>query len=464
MKAKTLLILAGAVLMLGAFIWFFERHEPTSDEARTRETQVFGGLDQQDIQTLDITNSHGVFTIERAGEGWRLTQPIEADADQTAVDTAIRGLLGLKIDRALPSADVSPEAYGLDTPEATVTLTSQNGEKYTLAVGNPTPLGAKRSVSLDPKSILLTGGSFFPAIDKGLDDWRSRRVADIRLDQLAALSIQTENGTIKANTLGDQWQLHSPVNDRADREHLQNVISGLNALRIEEFVDDGGDEAAMGLVRPSTSVLLVRADGLPGLSLEFGATREQGGATQIACRRNTADVFWVNDRAETPLGMAPIRWRDPKVLAFDTWDVAALALSDSTTSVKLNKEGGLWQFEDGGEVRGDEVLKRLGVLSDLKAINFDLVNLGTDEMGRAVITLNGGTSPITCTFFKPFEAGGNVLVSVSDRATFMSVAPDDAQSIIGNLEALRSDETPGDLPEDSESETTDPVKEVKTSD
>jgi hypothetical protein len=458
MKAKTLLILAGVVLVLGAFIWFFERHEPTSDEARSRESQVFAGLNEKDVLTLDITNSQGVFTIRREGEGWRLTQPIEADADQMTVDSALRALLGLKTDRALPSAEVSLETYGLDTPEAIVTLTSQNGKKHTLTIGDSTPLDAKRAVSTDPKSIILTGGSFFAAIDKKLDDWRSRRVADVRLDQLATLKVRTDNGTIQANALGNQWQLHSPVNDRADREHLQNVISGLNALRIEEFVDDGGDETAMGLVTPATSILLVRADGSPGLSLEFGATREKDGVTQIACRRNTTDVFWVNDRVATPLGMAPIRWRDPKVLAFDTWEVTALALSDTTESVVMKKDAGLWQRDDGGGIQGDEVLKRLGALSDLKVVDFDLVNLGSPEMGRAVLTLNETDSPVTCTFFEPFETGGNVLISVTNRKTLMSIAPDEAEAIIGNLEALRPDEPPAPTEAEEKSESTNPVE------
>ena len=33
MKGKSLAILAGAVVILGAFIWFFERHQMTTEEA-----------------------------------------------------------------------------------------------------------------------------------------------------------------------------------------------------------------------------------------------------------------------------------------------------------------------------------------------------------------------------------------------------------------------------------------------
>jgi hypothetical protein len=295
-------------------------------------------------------------------------------------------------------------------------------------------------VTTDSETVILTGGAFFAAVDKALDDWRSRKVVDVTLNQLAAITVRTGNGTIEAVHLGDTWLLRSPVNDRADVDHLQNLISGLNGLRVKVFAEENTDIAAMGLVEPETSVLLVPADGSPGLGLEFGVTREFGGSTQVACRRSGSGLFWVNDRAVNALGKAAIRWRDPKVLVFKAWDVAALSLSEGSTSIDISREGGLWRFGDGTEALSTEVMARLGALAGLKVVDFDLMNLGTPELGRVALSLDGGETAITVIFSEPLADGGNVLVTVSGRDTVMSVAPDGIQSIIGDLQALRPEE------------------------
>jgi len=445
MKAKSLVILAGAVLVLGAFIWFIERHQPTSDEARIQEGRVFGSVEEEAVVALQITNNHGVFSFHRDDEGWRLTDPLDCDADPTAVNAALRALVQLKRDRILGPDEVEPGAYGLDHPEATVVLTLSDGQKHTLTIGNSTALDSNRAVSTDSENVILTGGTFFDSVNKTLDDWRSREVVDVTLNQMAAISVRTGTGTIEAAHLGDSWLLRSPVNDRADVDHLQNLIAGLNGLRVEAFTDSSVDLAAMGLDEPETTVLLVAANGSPGVTLEFAATREHGGSTQVACRRNGSDIFWVNDRALNALGKAAIRWRDPEVLAFDTWDVSALSLSEGSTSIRLSREDGLWRFDDGIEALSTEVQERLSLLAGLKAVDFDLMNLGTPEMGRVALSLDGDDTAIIVTFSEPLADGGNVLVTVSGRDTVMSVAPDSIQSITGNLQALRlkmSEETP----------------------
>lgn len=437
MKGKSLGILAAVVILLGAFIWFFERHQPTSDEARAYEARIFGHLNEDDVVAMNVTNAHGAFSFQRTENGWRLTQPIELDADASAVDGALSALVGLDRERDLGPDEVDPKIYGLDNPSATITLQESNGRVHTLTIGDSTPLDSERAVSIDQKSVILTDGKFVATLVKDLDGWRSREVCDVNLDQLAAVTVRTKNGTIEASNLAGAWNLHTPVVDRADRTHLQSLAASLTALRVEEFVDADTNPALLGLATPQTSVLLVMADGSSSLSLEFGLTRGNTGSTEIACRRNQTDVFWVKDSTASTLGKAGVLWRDPKVLAFDTWDVAGLILSDDSTGVQLTKANGLWLLADGTEVESDEVQKRISALAQLKVVDFDLMNIGTPVLGRVKLALNSTESPIEITFFEPLEDGGNILVSASGRNAVMSVITDDVQSILGNLPALR---------------------------
>lgn len=448
MKGKSLAILAGVVLILGAFIWFYERHQLTTDEVKVHQTRVFGSLEAEAVVTMEITNVHGRFGFRRQAAGWHLTDPLEADADQDTVDAALQSLLQLDRDRTLDSGEINPETYGLDHPTATVTLGLTNGTSLTLQVGDPTPLDSQRAVMLDSENIILTGGSFLIGVNHDLDGWRSKEVVTVRLEDLAAITLRTENGTVEAINLGDAWQLRRPVNDRADRVHLQHLITGLNGLKIQSFCDAEADLSAMGLHHPETSVLLVSADGTSGTTLEFGSTRQIGNATQVACRRNQSEVLWVNDRAANALGKAPVLWRDPVVLALNSWEISSLDLIEDSNTTQLVKEDGLWRLDDGTEAHGEKVQEILGALTGLKAVNFDLITLGTPELGRAVIGLGAGKEPLTAVFFEPLETGGNVLVTASDRDSVISVAPTDVELIFGNLETLHAPEDREPKPSD----------------
>ena len=55
MKTKNLAILAAVVFALLAYIFLFERHQPTSDEARRDADKVFRGLEQDDVTGVLIS-------------------------------------------------------------------------------------------------------------------------------------------------------------------------------------------------------------------------------------------------------------------------------------------------------------------------------------------------------------------------------------------------------------------------
>lgn len=443
MKSRHLLILAGLVVALGAFIAFFERHQPTTDQAAARADLVFPGLEESDAAGLTIENASGRFTLEKAGEQWRLTTPIHADADAQAVEAVLRALTGLERQRVLAPDEVDAGEYGLDQPSSVVTVISDDGSTSTLTLGNPTPLGSQRAVTVaDSTDIILTADTVFSAVDKGLDGWRSRSVADLVLDDLATIDVRQPSGRVEAVRLGTRWTLRSPVEDLADADHLQAVISGLNSLRVEAFVD--ADDPSMGLDQSNLSIRTVPKDGSPGLTLEFGATRTVGARAEIACRRNRSDVFWVGEEPLSALRKAAVLWRDPKVVDFNAWNVIGIDFTVGETRAQLHKADGIWTDAEGVEMAGDAIDERLWALADLNAVAFDLIPLGTAEIGSILLTLDGTADPITCTFFEPLEAGGQVLVEVSNRPTLMGVAPDAVDTILADLDELRRRPEPDD--------------------
>jgi hypothetical protein len=452
MKPRNLIILALVVMVIGAYIMLVERHRPNSDELEAQAEKLLQDFDRDDVTGIVIERDAGRIRLEKVGEDWHLREPLDFPADHSVVGTTLGSLAGLEADRRLPVAEVDAAEFGLDRPAATVILSTADGSDVTLTVGDELPLGSKRVLRLaGDDEIVIAAGGFMSDIGREVDGWRSREVVDIAADQVAAIDIGRGGNSIRAVRLGDDWKLLQPLEDVADRDHLQGLVSDLDSMRIEEFLDGVADPAELGLDAPSYEVLVVRGDGDEPFQLALGVTREDEGETQVACRRGDGEYFWASDRVTTRLSKAPVLWRSKKVAPFETWDVEGLVLTRGEAAVDLSRSAGTWQFADGGEADLTAVQERLRKLADLEATDYDLVAPPTAELGRAEIEMEAdddSTAPqiLTFTFFEPLAEGGRAAVRVSGRDTVMGVELSDAEAILDDFEGLRPEpvEEPAD--------------------
>lgn len=455
MKPRNLIVLAVVVAAVGAYIFFYERHQPTSDEARERAEKVFPDLDRDSVTSLEIRNSHGDFRFVRSGGEWRLTSPIDFPADSSTVGSLLSSLSNLKQERRLTPSEVDPREYGLDAPALFVAAGADDGTRFALEVGDETPLGSNRAVRRSgDEEFFLCSDYFVTDIDQALDDWRSRDVVDVAAGDLASLQVVSGADRIHLVRSDDDWRLMEPIQDLADGTHVSNLVSNLNALRIEEFLDDGADPAEFGLDEPEYRVTLVRTEGGGPTQLEFGRTREQDGATRIACRRDGSEYFWVNDVAAARLAKAPVLWRSQKVYQFDTWNAERVTIADDTTEVVLTRSEGLWTSAESGELDYGAVQDRLSKLASLEARDFDLTPPLTEQLGRVELELkqtsgDDASTPVdlSYTFYRPMEEGGDAMVTVSARDTVMSVDAETVREILADPSSLfeeKAHETPDD--------------------
>lgn len=452
MRSKNLIILAAIVIVVGAYIMLFERHRPTSDEVEAQAGKLLQGFDSDDVTGIVIERDAGRIRLEKVGEDWHLREPFDFPADDSVVSTTLGSLVNLEADRRLPAAEVDAADFGLDQPAATVVLSSADGSEVTLSVGDELPLGSKRTLRLaGADEIVIAPGGFMSDIGREVDGWRSREVVDIAADQVAAIDIGAGGDSIRAVRLGDDWKLLQPLEDVADRDHLQALVGDLDSMRIEEFLNRVADPAELGLVAPAYEVMVVRGDGEEPFRLALGNTRETEGETEVACRRGDGEYFWATDRVTTRLAKAPVLWRSKKVAPFETWDVEGLIITSGESGADLGRYEGSWEFADGGEANLTAVQERLRKLSDLEAMDYDLVAPPTAELGRAEIVMEAEDDSTTFrslifTFFEPIAQGGRAAAMVSGRDTVMGVELSDVEEILGDLESLRPEpiEEPAD--------------------
>jgi hypothetical protein len=430
------------VLAVAAYVFFFERHQPTSEEAQQEAEKVLRDFDRDDVQTIVIENEGGRVRLEKAGEEWRLHEPLDFPADDSVVSSTLGSLANLSADRRLATEEVDPTTYGLDEPVAEVTLGMADGSERTLTVGDELPLGSKRALLLDGGGdVLIASGWFVSDLEREVDDWRSRDVIDFLEDDVASIDIESGADSIRAVRLEDRWQLLRPLEDTADGDHLAGVISDLRAMRIEEFLADDVDPEELGLDLPEFELMVVRTDGGEPLRLDLGATRDGEGGTEVACRRGDGEYFWASEKVITRLSKAPVLWRAKKVMPFETWDAEEFTVTTPGGTTSLVHDGNFWLFPDESEANLTAVQERLRKLAELEASDYDLMAPLTPEMGSVEIVLEAEEDEerpvLLFAFYAPLEEGGRAMVEVSGRNNVMGVEVEDVEAILDDLDALR---------------------------
>lgn len=448
MKSRSLLVLIFLVLTLGLFIGVWERHQPTTGEAAKAAEKLLPSMEEQDVRSLELSGPKGQFAFMRTGEKWRLDSPIDAEADQSAVKSLVGSVLRLKITRRLEEEKADLEKYGLKEPAYRILLKGENSEEHRLEIGMKMPLGSERAMRLDGGPILLADSFFTSDLEKDLNAWRSHELISLSLYDLAAIEIREADASIEALKLGKKWHLKSPVDDFADEEHLGRLISGLNRIKILDFVDENPDLQAMGLDHPRYRLSLTPSDGKPAVHLDFGVKREVKGKTEIACRRGGKEYFLVDDSAENALGKAPVLWREPRIAPFQSWDAQLLEISSGKKKFSAHKKEGVWKLESGADADASKIESRLSTIAKTRAKNFDLITTGQPKLGEIHISLKAPgaekAEDLRIILYQAMEDGGDVALTVTGREKLMGIAAEDAEKILGDLEELEKPEpTPG---------------------
>jgi hypothetical protein len=443
MKTKNLVILAAVVLAIAAYIFLFERHRPTSEEATKAAEKVLRDFERDDVVGIVIDRDGARVRLEKIEEEWRLREPIDFPADASLVGSTLGSVANLTADRRLAAEEVDAAEYGLEEPMAELTLRMTDGGERSIVVGGEMPLGSKRALRIDGDAeIVIASGWFVSDLEREVDDWRSRDVIDFLEDDIASVDIESGDDSIRAVRLEDEWQLLRPLTDMADGDHLGSLISDLRSMRIEEFLDPGADPEELGLDLPEYELTIIRSDGGDPLRLDLGITREGDSGTEVACRRGEGEYFWASERVRSRLSKAPVLWRSTKVMPFETWEAEEFRVTTADASIELVQDGSIWRYPDDTEADLTKVQERLRALAELAATDFDLMAPLTREMGSVEVVLEAEEEDqpgptLAFTFFAPLEEGGKAMVQVTGRNSVMGVEAAAVDEILEDLDALR---------------------------
>lgn len=394
MKPRSLLVLLGVVLALGAFVWFFERKLPSTEEAKAQEKKVLAGIEADEVREVRIEREGATVKLVREGQPpaakdeskendgeespfaasqaeWRLSAsspgspPIAARGDRSAVDGLVSSLLGIEKARTLEKAD--RKRYGLQPPAARVTLVTTKGTRV-LEVGRELPGTDQRAVALAGEpAVHAVASSFWTDVSKPAGEWRSHELFPGSRDDVERVSLQHGSSKVLLARRGEESWIETPLADRADQERFDQLVDALTGLQAVEFVDSPLlAPAALGL-EPAQDVVEVVLEGKSRpFRLGLGIAQGEG---EEASRYARADSQLVKIKApplDEALARPPQEWRSRAWTTFAVYEVDEVKVKDAQGSVALTRADADWKR---GKVKifYGTVSDLLGALADAKA-------------------------------------------------------------------------------------------------
>ncbi len=434
MSAKKLIVLTALVVVLFAFVFFFERKMPTTTE-RLQKGDLVWDLPEERIESVLLERPAGVVELARSGaSSWRLAKPESFPADGFAASDLVSQLARLK--RAGGDASgARPEDYGLKSPSAKATIVWKEDPKSAKKLSRTLEFGieipgtdatAARVAGSD--AVLFVPTSLATAVKKGADEFKSKEVFSPAASNAARLDVDRGRGRLSLAKKDGIWWIRQPLSDLADNDPVEKLIGSLSALRVLDFLPSGQGLASLGLAPPLFQVDLAEAKG-PGVSVDFGSTRSDGNS--IYARREN-QVFTVSSTIGDDLSREAEVYREPRLVRFDRGSVSQLDGAFVHASFSLARREGGWSL-GGRALTAPAVDDLLSALLDVKSKSFEDESAGKALSSRepaATVTVKlsagAGTSPWVIRFY---PRGTETEASVSGRPGAFLIAGDPVSAL-----------------------------------
>ena len=241
-------------LLLGLTLWSVNRrNKPPSGSLEVPSIE----LDEAAITALEITRPEDErVVLSKAGDRWRVTEPLDAQADQGNVKTALNRLRDLEIARIVADRPENYERLQVDDANA-VHVVVRAGEDTLAELKVGKYANGMTMLRLgERKEVYGASGSLRYAFDRELKVWRNRRVVEVEPATVESIRFDSGNGAFSFERQEDGWK---PIEGKKalgdfDPKTVTSLVSTVTRLIATDFAPEDTSPARAGLNEPKATV------------------------------------------------------------------------------------------------------------------------------------------------------------------------------------------------------------------
>lgn len=282
------------VTLLGLTMWSVnrDRRQPTSaSEVPTVE------IDKGSITSIEVTRPQDDTVVLSNVDGvWRVTRPLDAEADQTNIESALNRLAELQLVRVVAT---KPENYArlqVDEPNAVEVIVKAGDETLTTLTIGKYADGMTMLRLDDHTEVFGASGSLRYAFDRELKAWRNRRIVTEDAEAVQSIRFESPNGTFAFDRVKDGWTATEGKKSlgELDPKKVSGLVSTAARLTASGFASDEVSEARAGLTEPKAVVTLTLGEAREPVVLELGDVTEGEGEVYLQ-RRDSPTIYVVSE-------------------------------------------------------------------------------------------------------------------------------------------------------------------------
>ena len=290
-----LLVVAGGIA--GAALWA-GKDEQKKTEAKEKSEKLFDFEKTQAKELRISKDGKLVVRAEKADKRWKIAEPVQADGDDTAIDSLLGALTALKQKKDL-AGEKDLKQYGLDRPALEVAVKLDDGKDQGLQLGIEntfdSTLYAKK---LGDDTVRVIDGFQKTNLDKTAFDLRDKKVA--HLDDNAEIKRIEVTGVKTPYTLekdGSAWKVNGSLADTPQAERIVNSMKGLRATAVA--AEKPASLKELGLDKPKATVKMTVGAGTDAYTRTVHVGQAKSGAVtqKTYARRDDAPTVYEVDKS-----------------------------------------------------------------------------------------------------------------------------------------------------------------------
>jgi hypothetical protein len=396
MKLGRLLIAAVTLAVLSGAVWYSNKKEKekASAPAPSASPKILT-LKASEIRQIDFKRRDGMSTtvVRDKDNKWHITAPKMLDADVSAVTSISTMLSDFNSDRLVDEKATDLASYGLMPPALMVTVTTDDGKKSTLLLGDETPTssGVYAKLENDPR-LFTTAAANKTNLDKTYRDLRDKSMMRFEQDKVSRVELTAKKQTLEFGKVNqNEWQILKPQVFRADGLQVDELVRQLKSASLTTASDEDEKKAAAAF--PSATVVAI------------AKVTDPSGTETLEVRKAKDDYYAkssvldgiqkVDSGLATALDKSIDDFRNKKVFDFGFTDPNSISYDDypagadkPTKSLALTKSGDKWT-QQGKNMDSISVQSFIDRLRDLAASNFIEAGTAKRVMVITVVSNDG---------------------------------------------------------------------------
>ena len=355
MRNSSTYVYLAIALGLFCYLALVDKKIPGTKEREAADAELFV-FDPNDVNGLEITNSHGFFFFEKKNGHWEIRKPVDTLADSPTIDGIVSQIAYtqpqrvIEIDGGSDKDAANLKEWGLSPAEERAVIHTPTKE-FELLVGRKMAINDNvyaRGSGRKNEPVRIIPLTVKTLLDKELSDFRSRSVFNFEPAKATKIAARVaDTGTTpgqqyEIDQKDGKWTLQLPLVARADNAAVQAVLTKILGLRANDFVnDDASNLSTYGLTSPSATLSVTVGTDEP-MVLQLGGLVPNKNDQVYAQVLKSNSVFTLLASSVNAVLRDMPNVRDLHVLPFDVNKATAVSYVFGPKKGDLKFDNGLW--------------------------------------------------------------------------------------------------------------------------